>query len=118
MINAGPKEHRPLLPTNQKVLTNEVRKAPKNPNVKVPEITGRPSVRRSSSAGHIQTISPFTSPLQMAALERRKSKSYSGFDEVDGREVNFSGAPAFLNEEDDGLSTSSGSENSFIKGFH
>nr|CUU98857.1 hypothetical transcript [Hymenolepis microstoma] len=106
MINSVSNKHPPLILTNQKALTEEVRKDSKDKNVKVSEITGRMSVRRSSSTGQIQTINSSPLPLLMAAPERRKSKSFPGFDEIDGMAVDFSGVPAFLNEED-GVSSSS-----------
>ncbi|KAM3185678.1 hypothetical protein ACTXT7_005848 [Hymenolepis weldensis] len=98
MYKSISKEQPPIL-KKKKVLTEKVHKEPKDSNVKVVEIPDRISGRRSSSTGDMELVAPRPYPPQIAALERRKSRSFSGFDEVDGMMVDFCAVPAFLNEE-------------------
>ncbi|VDL14643.1 unnamed protein product [Hymenolepis diminuta] len=114
MYKSTSKEQPPNL-VKEKVLTKKVHKELKNPEVKVSETPDRISGRRSSSTGDVQLIAPRLYPPQMAVLERRKSKSYSGFDDVDGMTVDFCAVPAFLNEETEDNTPSSGSDNYFIR---
>lgn len=114
MYKSTSKEEPPIL-VKEKVLTKEVHEKLKDPDVKVFESPDRKSGRRSSSTGDVQLITPRSYPPQMAFLGRRKSKSFSGFDELDGMTVDFSAVPAFLNEGTEDNASSSGSDDSFIK---